>query len=296
MTEVTIVIPVYNRATYLPRLFRSLQTVSYEGKRAILVDNGSEDGSWTLCQEFARSANFPVQVLQEPAQGASHARNAGLQACQTPWVYFFDSDDELSPDFLDKVMPLCPGHDAVFLPTRMILPDGQARVRPFQPVFSASYQILSSMLNSPSMLLRTDWLRNLGGWDAQLSVWDDWELGIRVLLAQPRARWYDGEAFHSLYVHGNSITGPSMSHNLEGKIACLRKVQSMLQSRAERLSLYLRTRILEGELRKEACPAILTGFDTGISPIYKIIGSCLSTYVRLGGRGAWRVATWFVKQ
>ncbi len=295
MQEVTIVIPVYNRAEYLPRLFRSLLTLTYKSVRVILVDNGSEDQSLLLCQQFAEEAWFPVEVLEEKAKGASKARNAGLNACTTPWVYFFDSDDELSSDFLDLVIPLCEGRDAVFLPTCQVQ-GAKEYVRPFKVTAEPGYQILSLMLNSPSMLLRTEWLKGIGGWDADLSVWDDWELGIRVLLNHPRYAWYNRKAFHKLYVHDISITGPSMSHNLEGKMDCLKTIYAQLESNDDRKAFYLRTKIIEGTLRAEGTLKTLSGFDAEMSDATIWMGRFLSFYTRWGGRGAWRLAIWFCQK
>lgn len=289
MKQVSIVIPVYNRAGYLPRLFASLSAITYEGLHVILVDNGSTDDSLSLCQAFAGQAVFPVQVLTEPRKGAAMARTTGLAACTTEWVYFFDSDDELSDNFLDVVMPLTDNLDALFLTTQQI--HGNINyVRAYRPTGDVSDQILSSMLNSPAMLLRTEWLKQIGGWNTSLTVWDDWELGIRVLLAKPRFRWYTEHAFHKLYVHDESITGPSMSHNLSGKVDCLAQVLSMLETPNQRKALYLRTKIFEGYLRREGVRTAVNVPFTHVSFFHECCGRFLRAYVAMGGRGAWRIA------
>lgn len=289
MQEVTIILPVYNRATYLARLFRSLEGVTYEALRVILVDNGSTDDSQLLCRQFAEQSHLKVDVIVEPRKGAARARNAGLKACQTEWCYFFDSDDEVSSDFLDEVVPILPGHDVVFMPTRMIVGEREV-VRSYKDTLTPSYQILSSMLCTPSTLYRTEWLRGIGGWDDSLTVWDDWELGVRVLLARPRAVWYTRKAFHRLYVHDESITGPSMQHNLKGKVACLEQVRRQLKDRRDLKALYLRTKIFEGYLRKEGYQEKIHVMDAP-SLTCKLCGAFLRLYVRCGGKGAWWMAT-----
>lgn len=291
MTAVTLIIPVYNRSAYLPRLFRSIEAIDYDALHVILVDNGSVDHSLELCREYGRQSKWPVQVVEETRKGASCARNAGLEACQTEWCYFFDSDDELSKDFLTQLVPLTNQKDVVFLPTIQI-ENEESTVRAYRPTGDAGYQILSSMLNSPAMLFRTDWLRGIGGWNDSLTVWDDWELGVRTLLAQPRSAWYTAKAFHRLYVHDDSITGDSMSHNLEGKIQCLKTVRDQLYDNKHQRALFLRTCIFEGYLRREGCMQKVEGFDAGITWPYKCLGQILSAYVKRGGRGAWRMACW----
>lgn len=289
MKQVSIVIPVYNRAGYLPRLFNSLSAITYDRLHVILVDNGSTDDSLSICQAFAVQATFPVQVLVEPRKGAAMARNTGLAACTTEWVYFFDSDDELSDNFLDVLMPLTDNLDALFLTTKQIYTN-KIYVRAYKPSGDVSDQILSSMLNSPAMLLRSEWLKQIGGWNTSLTVWDDWELGIRVLLAKPRFRWYTKQPFHKLYVHDESITGPSMSHNLSGKVDCLRQVLDVLETPAQRKALYLRTKIFEGYLRREGVRTTLDLSFRPMSSLTHLCGWLLKFYIGMGGRGAWRIA------
>ncbi len=295
MNRVSIVIPVYNRSDYLPRLFRSLEAITYDGFEVILVDNASTDNSLALCQQFALRSSISVKVVEESQPGASFARNKGLNECNTEWVYFFDSDDELSSDFLSILMPLTDDRDVVFLPTLQVCGE-HSYIRPYKATDDAGYQILSSMLNSPSMLFRTSWLRGIGGWNASLTVWDDWELGVRVLLHKPRYVWYTEKAFHRLYVHEESITGPSMSHNLEGKLDCLLCVANQLKSLHHRKALFFRYILLEGYLKKEGyrveknSSLAICQREMHMNPWIQLCGRILVNYIRLGGRGAWRIA------
>jgi len=295
MPEVTIVIPIYNRAGYLSRLFQLLDAVTYPHKHVILVDNGSQDSSFDLCQQFASKATYPVMAIQEKQKGAARARNAGLAACQTEWIYFFDSDDELSIDFLEHLTPLCTDRDAVFLTTHQVQ-GNRSMVRPYKDTGDVGYQILSSMLSTQSMLLRTDWLKSIGGWDDELTIWMDWELGIRVLLNRPRMAWFNGKAFHKVFVHDDSITGPSMSHNLEGKMACLQTVYGELQHFEQKKALYLRSKIFEGRLRREGTLKKISGFEEEMDAMTIRMGRFLSFYTRWGGRGAWRLGAWFCQK
>lgn len=290
MKEVTIVIPVYNRSEYLDRLFSSITLLQYTALKVILVDNASTDDSLARCRQFAETCVFPVQVLEEPRKGAGNARNTGLQACDTEWVYFFDSDDELSADFLNVLMPLTTDKDVVLFSTTQVQGEHHY-TRPFRPTCAPSYQILSSMLNTQSMLFRSSWLKSIGGWNTSLTVWIDWELGIRVLLNQPRAIWYTQHPFHHIYIHSESITGADMTHNLPGKIECLKMVYNELTSPQDKKALYYRSCIVQGQVRR-----LGGSFPLGFIPwnenlLHRLMGRALSFYTSIGGRGAWRLAT-----
>lgn len=280
-TEVTIIIPVRNRAALLPRLFRSLERVEHRPLHLILVDNGSTDESLAQCQSFACRAPFPVEVLREPHPGANLARNRGLAACHTEWVYFFDSDDEISPDFLHSLLPLTEGKDLVLFRTRL-LEEGRLRTRDFRPSPRVAAHILSGTLNTQGILLRTDFLRRVGGWNEGVSVWQDWELGVRLLLARPRIAWQGRGAFHRLHQHAESITQTSL---LAQRLATLRAVAPLLSAPADVRALYLRGCILLGQARTAEPLALGLHVPLGT----RLWGCLLRLYTRLGGRGAWRM-------
>lgn len=319
MNEVTLVVPVYNRSAFLPLLFKSIEAVTYSKFRVILVDNNSTDDSLLLCQEYAHTSRWNVEVLQEAEKGAAKARNCGLSACQTEWIYFFDSDDELSPDIFDILIPLGKDYDVVFCPTLMEV-EGQTSIRAYKATCQPAYQILSSMLCTPSTLYRTAWLREIGGWNPKLTVWDDWELGVRTLIHSPRALWYTDKPFHHVYVHNESITGPNMAHNLKGKLDCMLQVSQLLASQdgtpskhaesgsaicKSRKALYLRYCIFKGKLKHEGHgkllqealndfpeAAVLSKPYPPLPLTVRLLGYLLYLFTSVGGRGAWRLATY----
>ena len=275
----SIVIPVHNRQDYLPRLFRDLEAAMAEVvARIVLVDNGSTDGSLALCRAWQHDSRFAelIEVLEEPTPGANAARNRGLAAVTTPYVYFFDSDDRFDAHFLDAVVPLLSeqregrgesgtagkkgagnesgwagkkgaGNEsglagkeasevdtaaaALIVPT-MIQIGRERRKRPYREGADAAFHIASGTLSTQAMVLRTDFLRALGGWNADLSVWQDWELGLRVLLNARRIIWHHARAYHQILIHPDSITGDSVSQNWQGRLRSLQTALHYIYTRA----------------------------------------------------------------
>ncbi len=283
--KVTIVIPVRNRAGLLPRLFRSLDAVDYSSLEVILVDNGSTDDTQRLCQQFAAESRHEAMVLLEPIQGANRARNAGLQAASGEWVCFFDSDDELSPDFLSCLMPHAQRCDMLAFPTQMER-DGKVWTRDFIPSDSVASQIITSTLNTHGIIWRTDFLRLIGGWDEDLDVWQDWELAVRALSNKPKVAWYTERAFHLIHLSKNSITSTTTATD---RYRSMLAVLPYAYSPKEKRALYLRCQILSG-LSHTSLPSLpLQGASLGT----RMLGSFLRLCTRLGVRGAWRIALWF---
>lgn len=283
--QVTIVIPVYNRAECL---LRTLQSVPADYP-LIVVDNGSTDGSAAMAEDFCSRRSGAVFV-SEPTSGAPAARNRGLALCQTEWVYFFDSDDLFtSLPSVDEATaaPV----DMLCFPVCMIV-DGKERIRDYRPTADVATHVLCAMLGTQSMLFRTEWLRSIGGWDNRCPIWNDWELGMRALLREPRLQWISTDKpRHRIFIHPDSITGPSYGARWQRIVTTLTIARDEISAsghcRAER-AFRLRCHIVSGQLLRE-------GYSEGARAVRSLVptsflGRILQFYTAHGGRGAWRMA------
>lgn len=101
---VSIVIPVYNVAEYLPRCLDSLSKQDYVGEmEIILVDDGSTDSSSSICKEFCNT-HPRARLIRQKNKGLSEARNTGIMAASGDWLFFLDSDDWIAPNALSKLL------------------------------------------------------------------------------------------------------------------------------------------------------------------------------------------------
>lgn len=89
---VSIIVPVYNVEKYLEKCLDSLINQTYRNLQIILVDDGSGDGSGTICDRYAEQDNR-IQVIHKKQSGVSAARNTGLEAAKGSYICFADSDD-----------------------------------------------------------------------------------------------------------------------------------------------------------------------------------------------------------
>ena len=94
----SIIVPVYNVEAYLERCVGSLldQDIDRSDYEIILVDDGSTDGSDTLCDRIA-SQEPGIRVIHKENGGLGSARNAGIRAAAGEYILFVDSDDYLEP-------------------------------------------------------------------------------------------------------------------------------------------------------------------------------------------------------
>ena len=321
--ELTIVIPYFNREKFLPRTFRSLERSTRRAARLIFVDNGSQDGSRALCEDFARRhPEQDILLLSESRSGAAIARNAGLAEVKTPWTYFFDSDDELSPRFIEQMEQTLKEHaeqnfDVIAFRTVMVHPDGSMTQRQSMFNESATDQILMSQLVTQNLFVRTDFLRRIGGWNEQLREWDDWELGIRVLVGGGKVLWLRDCAYHRIYLHPDSLTGKNFLTTCRGIDVAMQSVLNLCREKKKgRMdtpksssicrALAFRYALLSGILLREGGrTASLRFWSRALQCASAACGSKVPRSLRLplalfraytarGGRGAWRLARLFV--
>ena len=93
----SLVVPVYNVAPYLPRCLESLAALAPPAGEIIVVDDGSTDDCPRILAAFA--PRLPqMRVIRQENGGLSAARNAGLDAARGQYLAFVDSDDFVSPD------------------------------------------------------------------------------------------------------------------------------------------------------------------------------------------------------
>ena len=97
-TDISIVIPTYNRCELLKRAINSVLDQTINVREIIIVDNGSTDNTYEMI-----SSLFPeITYIYEKRKGVSIARNVGIKNCLSTWIALLDSDDAWEPQKLEK--------------------------------------------------------------------------------------------------------------------------------------------------------------------------------------------------
>ncbi len=212
----SIVVPVYNRADLVVRTLDSIYAQTYRPLHLIVVDNASSDSTADTVRKWAENKNdagFSVTLVSDPVSGAAHARNTGLAEVSTKWMCFFDSDDCMRPELVEKVM-----HTVEADPTLQIVSwpmlyhsiDGKERMLPNRSGDTLINHIVHCTLSTDRFAIRTDFVQSSGCWNSRLRGWDDWELGIRLLIDNPRIKFLSTPLV-DYYATEDSLTGLSYS-------------------------------------------------------------------------------------
>lgn len=111
---ISVIIPVYNTEKYLGRCINSVLSSTYKNFEILLIDDGSNDRSLEICRNYG-NRDCRIRVFTQENQGASAARNRGIEESCGEWIVFVDSDDVISCDFLEIVAEnVCQDVDLIF--------------------------------------------------------------------------------------------------------------------------------------------------------------------------------------
>ena len=100
--KISVIVPVYNVEKYLPTCLQSLVAQAFADMEIVAVNDGSTDGSLSVLQTFAKQYPF-LQVISQENQGVAAARQAGIKQARGQAVCFVDSDDVLTPGYLEEL-------------------------------------------------------------------------------------------------------------------------------------------------------------------------------------------------
>ena len=306
--DLSIIIPVYNREKIVSSTLNCVAAQTFRPLNLILVDNNSSDGTLPVLLDFKEShqtPDFSITVLQESTPGACAARNCGLMAAQSEWIMFFDSDDLMTPDYVEQYAnAMTADPDADIFVSRMQLSDiNGIHKLAYIPHDIFANHIIHTMLSTPRYIARRRHFIDAGAWNAKTPSWDDWELGIRMLLSQPRIHYISDKARVTAVFTEESITGSNF-HSKHGTwehaidIAENDIAQSQIPQK-DRLIFLLNYRrvVLAAHYRREkhlelAQPLYRQAIERcSRHPLRRLMLTTAYHYIAVGGRGFGRVVT-----
>lgn len=109
--DVTVIVPVYNSAQYLPGCLESLLAETSDTFEVLLVNDGSTDESPAICDAYAMK-DQRVRVLHKQNGGMCQARNVGMQHARGEYITFADNDDKILSGFVTQNYALAKKYDA----------------------------------------------------------------------------------------------------------------------------------------------------------------------------------------
>jgi glycosyltransferase involved in cell wall biosynthesis len=195
-----VVIPLYNKQAYVERAIASVKAQACTAFEAIVVDDGSTDDSLRVARRAAAD-DVRFRFVSQRNAGVSAARNSGIRHASMPWVAFLDADDEWLPRHLEQLRHAISRDPTLALVASSFLgcrngtrsaatdfgfPVGAEVVRNFD-FFAVWSRHGGSPIFTSATAVRTDVLREIGGFDESVSLGEDLLVWMQVVRSHPYA-------------------------------------------------------------------------------------------------------------
>lgn len=219
---VSIIVPSYNYAHYLPETLDAVRLQHHEHFELLLIDDGSTDGTRELVATYL-SKDKRIKYIYQHNQGLSAARNTGLQYAQGDFIQFLDADDlisaekiklqlahfETNPDVgLSYTDAFYFVHNQPEKRYRSIGLSNESWIPQFQNLDVNTWRRLltGNIMPVNSALIRREAIIQTGFFDTNLSSLEDWDYWFRCSLNYRFAYCAAPEAFALVRVHHTSMS------------------------------------------------------------------------------------------
>jgi len=179
-TIVSVIIPCYNQANYLPETLESLFQQTYSHWEAIIVNDGSPDDTEKIALEYVEK-DQRIHYIYKDNGGLSSARNKGIEYARGEFILPLDADDIIKPEYIEKALDAFKQNPQTKLVYCQAVFFGEI-VGEWNLVYQGYKNLLvGNAIFCSSIYRKADYLK-VGGYDENMrSGYEDWEFYIRLL-------------------------------------------------------------------------------------------------------------------
>ncbi|MEP9410710.1 MAG: glycosyltransferase [Candidatus Brocadia sp.] len=182
--NISIIIPAHNAAGTLAETIESVRAQTFTDWEAIVVDDGSSDGTAAIATSYA-GKDSRIRVISQPKMGVSAARNTGIKQARFDWLLFLDGDDWLSPqhlEYMTNALKADPGLYAVHCGWVHVTPEGSLLEEGFCKQSGDIFELVASTcpFTIHACVVRRSIVTAVGGFDTSLASAEDWDLWQRI--------------------------------------------------------------------------------------------------------------------
>ena len=98
----SIIVPIYNAKNYIHKCIDSILSQKSKDYELLLVDDGSTDGSSSICDEYAETSH-QIRVIHKKNGGVVSARAIGIKEAKGEYILYVDADDWVAENWLEKI-------------------------------------------------------------------------------------------------------------------------------------------------------------------------------------------------
>ncbi len=177
---VSVIIPCYNQAQYLPEAVESVVNQTYQNWECIIVNDGSPDNTSEVARQLiAKHPDKKIILLEKPNGGLSDARNTGIRDSKGKYWLPLDADDMISPLFLDKTINFLEENPEIGFVFSNIQHFGLEHNIFLYPDFNADTLVYGDNIVCVCSLVRKKTWEEVGGYNADMrDGYEDWDFWI----------------------------------------------------------------------------------------------------------------------
>jgi glycosyltransferase involved in cell wall biosynthesis len=246
---VSLIMPCYDTGAYLEEALLSVEQQTFQDYELLIVDDGSTDEATLaiLRRQWPRTT-----VFHDRHHGVTHARNRALAEAHGRYVSFFDSDDRLDPQFLEKMVGTLDSNPACTFVTCWVRIFGSENWA-WKPARADLDWLLHDCSVATAALVRREALVSIGGCDPQFELGhEDWDVWLSLLERGHRSVILPEILFHYRRRPGSrSTVADRGATHLELYRDRIRKHGAIYRERLEEI-LWLKESAIADELRELA--------------------------------------------
>lgn len=182
----SVLMPVYNAARYVAEATESILNQTFRDFEFVIIDDGSTDGSLDILRRYEQQ-DARIRLYSRENRGLVATLNEGIGYCRAPLIARMDADDISLPERFDKQVAFMAAHPEVVLCGTAILciDEKNRHLRALAPPtthedIEAAHLEGSTCICHPSALLRRETVIDLGGYDENAHLIEDYDLWLRL--------------------------------------------------------------------------------------------------------------------
>lgn len=194
MVKVSIIVPVYNVERYIRKCIDSILTQTFHNFELLLINDGSNDESGVICEEYAVKDNR-IKVFHKKNGGVSSARNLGIEKASGQWITFIDADDWIDKETLEKCLEASNDEELVRFGMKYVFEDNSYVVDvrlndtwDYADFFSKVFSRQTALGVCGGLYLRSIFLTNKISFNSNYTLGEDWLVLVQYLKCVNKVR------------------------------------------------------------------------------------------------------------
>ena len=187
MLEIAVVIPTYNRVTFIERAINSVLNQSLAVNEIIIIDDGSNDGT----KELIKTKYPQINYIYQNNKGVSAARNKGISEANYDWIGFLDSDDAWKSNKIEKQIKAIKNNpDSLICHTNEVwYRNGETLEQKYKHKkfggYIFNYCLPLCVISPSSVIIHKQVFNEIGLFDEELLACEDYDMWLRICSRYP---------------------------------------------------------------------------------------------------------------